>query len=230
MPPAPPNSSTRRKVLSLPARTSRPSIGPSSSSLACLTATMLSTARQLAEQLAVGVDDHPRGDVVHHHRQLGDRLGDRFEVGPDPGPVGLVVVGDDDQRGVGAGVGGHLGQLAGVLGVVGAGAADQQRLVADLGAHRVQQLDLLAVGQRRALAGGAGEHQPVRAVLEQVGGEPPGARRGRRAVLAERRRHRGDHSFDRASCGEPSAPGVVVGWRPAHHQPPASTAGRIGTR
>ena len=194
MPPAPPNSRTRRKVLSLPASTARPSIGPSSSSLACLTATMLSILASSREQLGVDVDDHPRGDVVHHHRQLRNRRGDRFEVGAQAGPVGLVVVGRDDQRGVGAGVGGHLGQLARVAGVVGAGAADQQRVLADLGPHRAEQLDRLLVGQGRALAGGAADDQPVRAVLEQVRGEPPRRVRVDRPVLVERRRHRRDHA------------------------------------
>ena len=93
-----------------------------------------------------------------------------------PAAVGLVVVGRDDQRGVGAGRGRHLGQLARVAGVVGAGAADQQDVVADLGADRAQQLDRLLVGQGRALAGGAADDEPVRAVLEQVGGQA--ARRG----------------------------------------------------
>ena len=185
MPPAPPNSSTRRKVLSLPARIARPSIGPSSSSLACLTATMLSTCGQLGEQVGWHVDDHPRGDVVHDHRQLGNRLGDRLEVGAQAGSVGLVVVRGDDQRGVGAGLGGHLGQFARVAGVVGAGAADQQHLVADLGPHRPQQLDRLLVGQGRALAAGAGDDEAVRAVLEQVGGETP---RGVRVDCARARR------------------------------------------
>ena len=99
MPPAPPNSRTRRKMSSLPARTARPSIGPSSSSLACLTATTLSIRGQLGEQLGRHVDDHPRGDVVSDQRQLRDGRGDRLEVGAQiPAAVGLVVVGRDDQR------------------------------------------------------------------------------------------------------------------------------------
>ena len=126
------------------------------------------------------------GMLYIDHRQLGDGLGDRLEVGAQAGRVGLVVVGRDDQRGVGAGLGGHLGQLARVAGVVGAGAADQQHLVADLGPDRAQQLDRLLVGQGRALAGRAGDHEAMRAVLEQVGGE---AARGvvvDRPVLVER--------------------------------------------
>ena len=65
MPPAPPNSSTRRKVLSLPARTERPSIGPSSSSLACLTATMLSIVAELGQKVRGGMLTITRAGMLY---------------------------------------------------------------------------------------------------------------------------------------------------------------------
>ena len=168
MPPPPPNSSTRRKVLSLPARTIEALDRAQLLVVGLLDGDDVVDLAQLAQQLGAGVDDHPRGDVVHHHRQLRDGRGDGLEVGAEAGPVGLVVVGHDDQRGVGAGLGGHLRQLAGVAGVVGAGAADQQHLVADLGPHRPQQLDLLLVGQGRALAGRR-RRSPARASRARAG-------------------------------------------------------------
>ena len=48
MPPASPSSRVRRKMSSLPASTAMPSIGPSSSLLACLTPTTLSISASSA--------------------------------------------------------------------------------------------------------------------------------------------------------------------------------------
>ena len=112
----------------------------------------------------------------------------------DAGRVGLVVVGRDDQRRVGASLGGTAGQLDRVRGVVGAGAADQQHLVADLLAHRPQQDQRLLVGQGRRLAGRAGDHQAVRAVLEQVGRQLQRCGLVDGTALIERRRHRSKDS------------------------------------
>ena len=138
MPPAAADLQGRRKMSSLPARTASPSIGPSSSLLACLTATTLSICASSASSLGRDVDDHPRGDVVEDQRgRAPPRRSPRS--GPEARPVRLVVVRGDDQRRVGAGLGRRLGQLDRVTGVVGAGAADDRRLVADLVDHRPQQ-------------------------------------------------------------------------------------------
>ena len=50
----------------------------------------------------------------------------------------------------------------------------------DLGADRAQQVDLLAVVERRRLAGAAGDDEAVGAVLEQVDGQLAAAARPRR--------------------------------------------------
>ena len=117
-------------------------------------------------------------------------------MGDDPGRVGLVVVGGDDQGSLGAGLRRCLGQRDRVAGVVGARAADHRSPAADLVDHRAQQRDVLLVVEGRRLARRPGDDDAVRAVLDQVGREL--SRRGlvHPAVGVERGRHRGQDSFD----------------------------------
>ena len=158
------------------------------------------------EVLRGDVDDHPRGDVVGDQRQVGDRGGDRLEVGDDPGRVRLVVVGRDDQRRLGAGVGGGLGQLDRVAGVVGTGAADDRRPVADLVDDRSQQPDVLGVVERRRLSGRSGDDDPVRAVLDDLGREPARRRLVDRSSLLEGGGHRGEYAFQQSHHKKPDTP------------------------
>ena len=109
---------------------------------------------QRCEQRGTDVGDRPRGDVVEDQRQLGTACGDRLEMGLYAGLVGTVVIGGDDQAGVGTGVGGHLGQLDRVAGVVGAAAEDHGGGLAHLFKDDLEQFDLLVVLERRRRAGG----------------------------------------------------------------------------
>ena len=235
----------RRKTSSLPARSAIPSIGCSSSILRLLDRDDAVDLGQLREFSGADVDHHPRGDVVGDQRQAGDRGGDRFEVAEDAGEGGLVVVGRDDQRAVGAGLGGGLGQLDRVAGVVGAGAADHRRLVADLVDYRRQQRDVLLVVEGRRLAGRAGDDDAVRAVLDQVGGELPRRRLVDRPARLEGGRHRRQDSADLAHrwqgtgavirqrwapCGRPRGPPARAGRRPAAARPRGPAGRRAGRR
>jgi hypothetical protein len=61
-------------------------------------------------------------------------------------------------------------------------------------ANRRQQLELLVIGERGRLTGGAGDDQAVRAVLDEVARDCTGAFEVERAVLGERGHHRRDHA------------------------------------
>ena len=106
-------------------------------------------------------------DVVEDHRQVG-RVGDEAEVREDAGLRRLVVVRRDDHDAVGAGLLARLVELDGVRGLVGAAARD------DLGAAGgdiladLDEPDLLGVGQRAGLTGGAGDDDAVGARGDDV--------------------------------------------------------------
>ena len=110
-------------------------------------------------------------------------------------------------------------------GVVRARAGDDVRVAADLVEHRLEQRELLVVGQRRRLAGRAGEHEAVGAVVDEVAGER--ARRGdvERAVVAERRDHRRDDATERRGSALSHA-GIVRARVPF---PPAADGQLNGT-
>ena len=122
------------------------------------------------------------GDVVDHHGQVRGG-GDGAEVGLEAGLRRTVVVRRHDEQAVDAGGGRPLAELAGVAGVVAAGAGDERHV--DGGAHRRPEVDLLVVRERGRLAGGAGQHEPVAAVVDEPAGQAHGA------VEVERRRRRG---------------------------------------
>ena len=88
---------------------------------------------------------------------------------------------------VGAGLLGRPGELDRVVGVVGAGAGDHPGAVAHRLDDGADQPLLLVVAGRRRLPGRPADHQAVVAVVDEVGGEAPGPRRGR----ATRRRGTG---------------------------------------
>ena len=155
---------------------------------------------QLGEQVVGHVDHRATGDVVDDHRPVGGRR-HGLEVGLDAAPVGLVVVGGDHQHGAHADLGGTLGELDRVARVVGAGARDDRVPSRALAHGELPEPALLVVGKRGRLAGAAGQHEAVGAVLEQVVHQPC------RGVLVERpvRVERGDHR------GEDAAEDHVVG-------------------
>ena len=150
---------------------------------------------QLGEQVGRHVDRGTAGDVVEDHRGAGGRARDLLEVADDPAPVRLVVVRRHRQHGLRARLDHGLGQVDRVARVVGARAGHHRALGAELGDQQADELDLLLVGHRRGLAGGAGDHQPVGAVLEQVPADADGRLLVDRAVRRERRHDRGEQAF-----------------------------------
>ncbi len=118
-----------------------------------------------------------------------------------PGLRRAVVVRRDHEQAVDAGGGGALAELAGVAGVVGAGAGDERHV--DRGAHGRPELHLLVVGQRGRLAGGAGQHEAVVAVVDEPAGQRDRAVDVERAVVVERRDHRREHSTEPAFAISP---------------------------
>jgi hypothetical protein len=157
--------------------------------------------RQLGEEVRRQVDHAAGGDVVEDDRRVVCRARHRLEVGAKPGPVGLVVVRRHDENGVRPGVDGAPGQLDRVVGVVGTRAADQRQLVPELAPDRLEQLQLLVVGEGRRLARGPREHEPVRAVLGEVAGEAARRVGVEPPVVVERGDHRGDYPRDRRHGG-----------------------------
>ena len=108
------------------------------------------------------VDHAARRDVVDDDRNA-DRIVDRPEMLIKPFLGRLVVIGRHDQHRVGAGLLGVAGELDRLVRVVRAGAGDHRHAAARLVDADVDGAAVLLVAQRRALAGGADRHQPVRA-------------------------------------------------------------------
>ena len=73
------------------------------------------------------------------------------------------------------------------------------RPVADGVLDGAQQLAVLGHRGGRRLAGRAGDHDTVVAVVDEVGGDPRRAVEVDRAVVVERARHRGQHPTERGS-------------------------------
>ncbi len=130
MTPSPPSAQIGSASASSPAITAKRSGRPRRISVtwsrlpeASLTATKrgssASSQHRLGRQVAAGAAGH----VVEHHRHA-HRVGDGAEVRQQAVLLGLVVVGRDDEHGVGAGLLAALRQLRRLVGVVGAGAGD----------------------------------------------------------------------------------------------------------
>ena len=86
-------------------------------------------------------------------------------------------------------------------------AGDQVRLVAHLRDRELPEADLLLVGEGRSLPGGPREHQPVRAVVEQVAHEADGGRLVETPVRVEGCDHRREYASDGHV-----APSLPRGW------------------
>ena len=120
-------------------------------------------------------------------------------------------------------------------GVVRAGARDHGRPVADLVQDGVEQAQLLVVGERRRLAGRA-RRRRARGSRRRPGGGRAAAARVEvdRAVVVERRHHRGEHAADLGSCGleltRASGGRDHCRRRPAGADPPTAARARAGPR
>ncbi len=111
------------------------------------------------------VDDGAHRHVVEEDRQV-DRVADRLEVLIEPFLRRLVVVARHVQGGVGTHLLGVAREIDGFGRRVRAGARDHgHALLGDLHAELDDVLVLL-VAERGALAGGADRHEPVRALLD----------------------------------------------------------------
>ena len=92
-----------------------------------------------------------------------------------------------------------------VAGVVGSGPGDDRVSRADLFQRRLVEREPLLVGQRRCLPGRAGDHDPVRAVVDEVTAERAEAIEGDRAAIRERRHGRGEECAEHPVIVTPRA-------------------------
>jgi hypothetical protein len=147
---------------------------------------------ELGDRLRLDVHDDPAWDVVDDDRLVGTRS-DLLEVPDDRALRRLVVVRRHDEKGVDAELVCLGRQLRGVGGVVRARAGDDRGPVA----HGVdcgrEELELLPVAQRRALARGAGDDEAVGAVIDEEDGQLAELLDVDGAVGMERRHDRGQH-------------------------------------
>ena len=98
--------------------------------------------------------------------------------------------------------GGLAGQRGRVRGVVGPGVGDDVRVATDLLEHRLEQRELLGVGERRRLAGRAREHEPVaQPFATRCRASARRGTRGRASRRRERRDHRGQDAAERGRGG-----------------------------
>ena len=168
-----PTESRGSVMLSSPLYTSKPAgawatrwavVGGSPA--ASLRATMLDTSRA-SRNMVCGLDPAPGadGDVVEHDGQVARGLGHHPEVLEDARLRRPVVVRRHHEHAVEAALGGPLRQGDGVRGVVGPGPG-HDRHGHRLG-HGAPEVDLLVVGEDRALARRSGEDQAVASVGRQ---------------------------------------------------------------
>ena len=94
----------------------------------------------------------------------------------------LVVVGGDDQHGVGAGLVRLPGELDGLLGRIGAGAGDHRDPPARRRDHGAHDVHVLLVGEGGRFAGRPDGHEAVDPALDLVLDQPPQVVIGDRAV------------------------------------------------
>ena len=177
---------------------------------------------ELREQVRPHVHRGAAGDVVDDHRGPARRAGDLGEVRQDPAPVRLVVVGRHREDRVRPGGDHALGQLDRVARVVRARAGDDRALSPGLARDQLDEPGLLVVGQRRGLAGGAGDDQAVGPVGEQVLRHRHGRVVVDAAVRLERRDHGREQSFVRAHGRQCATRG---GRQPASGSPLVSGGG-----
>ena len=110
---------------------------------------------------------HPRagGDVIKDHG-LARRVRHGVVVADEPLLSGLVVVGGHHQQRVRTRLYGISGHSDGALGVVRAGAGNDRNPTVHMADRRLDGPQTLLIAHGRGLAGGAADHQGVRAVLQ----------------------------------------------------------------
>ncbi len=137
------------------------------------------------------------GNVIEDHRQPAGCLGHGPEVLVDAGLRRAVVVRRDHQHPVDAAGCGLRGEPDRVLGVIGPGAGDHRD--GDCSRHGAPQVQLLLIGEHRALARRPAEHETV----APVGRQPAGQRDCRidieRTSVVEWGHHGGDHTPEAGS-------------------------------
>src|SRR5581483_4695176 len=138
------------------------------------------------------VDDDATRDVVDDDRLVGAR-GDLLEMADDRALRRLRVVRRDDEEAVDAELLRTLRQLRRVARVVRPGPGDDRRAVADGVTRRGEELQLLVVRERRALARRAGDDEAVGAVVDEELRELAELLEVDGAVRTERRHDRRQH-------------------------------------
>src|SRR6185312_2847450 len=123
--------------------------------------------RELDDRLRLEVDDDAARDVVDDDRPVAD-VGDGAEVLDDSASRGLVVVGSDDEEPVYTELVRFTRQVNGVSSGVGAGAGDNGATPAERVDGDAEELEPLVVAEGGALAGGAGDDQPIGTTLDEV--------------------------------------------------------------
>ena len=168
---------------------------PATSAAASLTATMFGTSREQADSVVVG--DLAAGadrDVVEHHRQVGG-LGDGPEVGLDAGLGRAVVVRRDGQDA------GHAAprppwsaRSSGAVSLVPAPAMTGTVTASATARHRSSCSSSVSIGASPVVPATTRPSLPAR----PASGPGGGAVEVERAVVVERRDHRGEHRAEAA--------------------------------
>ncbi len=140
------------------------------------------------------------GDVVEHDREVAG-LHHAAEVVEDARLARFVVVRRHQEQPVDPDLGRLLGELHGVSGGVGAHPRHNRGAIADRVLDGQQDLAVLGDGRGGRFASRAADHDPVVAVVDEVGRDLGGARQVDRAVVVERGRHRREDAPERRSRG-----------------------------
>jgi len=122
-------------------------------------------APEPGEDLDADLDAATAGDGVEDDRAVGG-VGDGAEMPEESLLRRAVVVGGDDEEGVGARGDGGGGEVHGLAGRVGAGAGDHRHAAARVLDHAANDLEVLAVVHGGRFAGGADGHEAVDAGLD----------------------------------------------------------------
>src|SRR3954467_10394425 len=142
--------------------------------------------REVDDRFRLDFDHDAPLDVVDDDRAVAD-VGDRAEVLDDPTGGGLVVVRRDDEEPVYAELVRFTRQGNGVSGGVRAGAGDNGAAPAQDVNRDPEQLEPLVVREIRALAGRAGDDEPIGTTLDEVLREFAEALEVDRSIAPERR-------------------------------------------
>ena len=111
------------------------------------------------------LDAAAAGDRVEHDGPVGG-LGDGAVVQEEAFGAGLVIIGSDDEHGVGSGFVGAVSEGNGFAGGVGAGASDDGDAACDSVDDGADDLEVFVVIERGRLAGGPDGDEPVDAGAE----------------------------------------------------------------